>query len=42
MHITTEPKPVLRHRVLWFVGIYIVSVIVFGAVSGLLELLLPK
>jgi hypothetical protein len=42
MHITTEPKPVPRHRVLWFIGIYAGSVIVFGAISGLLELLLPK
>jgi hypothetical protein len=42
MHITTNNQPGWRHRLLWFVGIYAASVIAFGAISGLLELLLPR
>jgi hypothetical protein len=40
--ITTEYKPRLSKRLLWFVAIYVASVTAFGAISGLLELLLPK
>ncbi len=42
MRITTDNKPRLRKRLLWFVGIYAGSVLTFGAITGLLELLLPK
>ena len=46
MHIITEsgaavPKQSLGKRLLWFVGIYVVSVIVFAAAAFLLQLLLP-
>jgi hypothetical protein len=42
VRIITENEPKLGKRLLWFVGIYAASVVVFGAISGLLELLLPK
>ncbi len=42
MRITTENKAGLSKRLLWFVAIYAGSVLAFGAISGLLELLLPK
>ncbi len=42
MRIITESKPRLGKKLLWFIGIYAASVLAFGAVSGLLELLLPK
>jgi hypothetical protein len=42
VRITTEDKPRLTKRLLWFAGIYAASVLAFGAISGLLELLLPK
>jgi hypothetical protein len=42
VRIITEDKPRLRKRLLWFVGIYAASVLAFGAVSGFLELLLPR
>jgi hypothetical protein len=37
---TTERK--LGKKLLWFIGIYAASVLAFGAISGMLELLLPK
>jgi hypothetical protein len=42
MRIITEDKPRLSKRLLWFVAIYAASVTAFAAISGLLELLLPK
>jgi hypothetical protein len=42
MRIITKDKPRFGKRLLWFVGIYAASVLAFGAISGLLELLLPK
>ena len=32
----------LGKRALWFVGIYVASVVVFVTVSGMLSLLVPK
>jgi hypothetical protein len=32
----------LGKRALWFVGIYLASVVVFATVSGMLSLLVPK
>jgi len=40
VRITIE-NPKLR-RWLWFIGIYAASIAAFGAVTGLLALLLPK
>jgi hypothetical protein len=42
VRIITDNKPRLRKRLLWFVGIYAGSVLAFGAITGLLELLLPR
>jgi hypothetical protein len=42
VRIITEAKPRLGKRLLWFVAIYAASVLAFGAICGLLELLLPK
>ncbi len=42
MSITTDNKPRLSKRLLWFAGIYAGSVLAFGAITGLLELLLPR
>jgi hypothetical protein len=42
VRIITEDKPGLGKRLLWFIGIYAASVLAFGAISGLLELMLPK
>jgi hypothetical protein len=41
MRIITE-APRLKHRLLWFVGIYAASVASFAAMTGLLEMLLPR
>jgi hypothetical protein len=42
VRIITDNKPRFGGRLLWFVGIYAASVLAFAAVSGLLELLLPR
>lgn len=43
---TNQPPQLARaslgRRLLWFVGIYIVSVMVFAVTAFLLELLLPR
>lgn len=35
-------RPSLGRRLLWFIGIYIASVVVFAVTAFLLELLLPR
>ncbi len=42
MRTTTDGRPRLGKKLLWFVGIYAASVLSFAAISGLLELLLPR
>ncbi len=42
MRITIKAPAGLGRKLIWFVGIYAASVLTFGAISGLLELLLPK
>ena len=41
-HNTGAGNRGLGKRLLWFVAIYAASVAAFAAISGLLELLLPK
>jgi hypothetical protein len=42
VRITTKDSADLGRKLIWFIAIYAASVLVFGAISGLLELLLPK